>query len=122
MNAPHNDLFAAGNGVHAALHSYVHLVQRPRVKPYFKVGRIAVATRAAGGGGPWSVPDLCAAYNWPTGLTGGGVIAIVELIEQSGLRVAANIVDCEPDSVKCGMPVEIRPEKGAGGAPLFAPR
>ncbi len=25
------------------------------------------------------MPDLCAAYNWPTGLAGGGVIAIVEL-------------------------------------------
>jgi kumamolisin len=25
------------------------------------------------------VPDLCAAYSWPTGLTGGGVIALVEL-------------------------------------------
>ncbi|HUE35325.1 MAG TPA: OB-fold domain-containing protein [Mycobacterium sp.] len=49
------------------------------------------------------------------------VIAIVELAEQSGLRVAANIVDCEPDSVTCGMPVDIRPEQGAGGAPLFAP-
>lgn len=30
-------------------------------------------------GGPWNVPDLCAAYNWPTNLSGGGVIAIVEL-------------------------------------------
>ncbi|OBG90547.1 DNA-binding protein [Mycobacterium sp. E3251] len=49
------------------------------------------------------------------------VIAIVELAEQEGLRVAANIVDCEPDSVRCGMTVEIRPEKGSGGAPLFAP-
>ncbi|MDT5115344.1 MAG: uncharacterized protein QOE30_1083 [Mycobacterium sp.] len=49
------------------------------------------------------------------------VIAIVELAEQSGLRLAANIVDCEPDSVTCGMPVNVRPEKGAGGAPLFAP-
>jgi len=49
------------------------------------------------------------------------VIAIVELAEQSGLRVAANIVDCEPDSVKCGMPVGARPVRGAGGAPLFAP-
>jgi kumamolisin len=28
---------------------------------------------------PWTVPDLCAAYNWPAGLGGGGVIAIVEL-------------------------------------------
>ncbi len=27
------------------------------------------------------------------------VIALVELDEQSGLKVAANIVDCEPDSV-----------------------
>ncbi len=49
------------------------------------------------------------------------VIAIVELSEQGGLRVAANIIDCEPDSVACGMPVEIRAEKGSGGAPLFAP-
>ena len=49
------------------------------------------------------------------------VIALVELSEQSGLRVAANIVDCEPDSVACGMAVAIRPDKGASGAPLFAP-
>jgi uncharacterized protein len=49
------------------------------------------------------------------------VIAIIELAEQNGLRVAANIVDCEPDSVSCGMAVDIRPDKGAGGAPLFAP-
>jgi uncharacterized OB-fold protein len=49
------------------------------------------------------------------------VIAIVELAEQSGLRVAANIVHCEPDSVRCGMHVDIQPEKGSGGAPLFAP-
>ena len=48
------------------------------------------------------------------------VIALVELAEQSGLRVAANIVDCEPDSVTCGMPVDIRPEH-AGGAPQFGP-
>ncbi|AGZ52855.1 hypothetical protein I545_0780 [Mycobacterium kansasii 662] len=50
------------------------------------------------------------------------VIALVELSEQSGLRVAANIVGCEPDSVTCGMPVELRPEQGSGGAPQFAPR
>jgi uncharacterized OB-fold protein len=49
------------------------------------------------------------------------VIALVELSEQSGLRVAANIVDCEPDSVACGMTVALRPDKGASGAPLFAP-
>ncbi|OBH30721.1 DNA-binding protein [Mycobacterium sp. E1715] len=49
------------------------------------------------------------------------VIAIVELAEQEGLRMAANVVDCEPDSVTCGMPVAIRPDRGSGGAPLFAP-
>jgi kumamolisin len=65
----------------------MHLV-RPKVKPYFKLrkappapptGRGAAVARRAVTGGPWNVPDLCAAYNWPTGLTGGGVIAIVEL-------------------------------------------
>jgi uncharacterized OB-fold protein len=49
------------------------------------------------------------------------VIALVELAEQDGLRVAANIVDCEPDSVACGMSVEALPEPGPGGAPRFAP-
>jgi uncharacterized OB-fold protein len=56
-------------------------------------------------------PDIATPY----------VIAIVELAEQSGLRVAANIVGCEPDSVTCGMPVAIQPEPGSGGAPQFAP-
>ncbi|WP_407688122.1 Zn-ribbon domain-containing OB-fold protein [Mycobacterium sp. HUMS_1102779] len=49
------------------------------------------------------------------------VIAIVELAEQSGLRVASNIVGCEPGSVACGMNVDLRPERGSGGAPVFAP-
>ena len=48
------------------------------------------------------------------------VIAIIELAEQQGLRVVTNIVDCEPDSVVCGMPVEVRLDQGA--APVFAPR
>ena len=47
------------------------------ITPYWKRGSV---TRAhAAGAGPWTVPDLCAAYQWPTGLTGGGVIGIVEL-------------------------------------------
>jgi len=52
-----------------------------RCKPYFKlrsqVRGIVPAAEAAST--TWAVPDLCAAYNWPTGLAGGGVIAIVEL-------------------------------------------
>jgi subtilase family serine protease len=88
----------------AGVHSYLHRAAaaatspapaaagisfaRPKVKPYFKLrkappagapARGAAAPRRAVGGGPWNVPDLCAAYNWPTGLAGGGVIAIVEL-------------------------------------------
>lgn len=55
------------------------------------------------------------------------VIATVELVEQKGLRVATNIVDCEPDSVTVGMPIEVRFEEHAFGsdtvfAPVFAPR
>lgn len=54
------------------------------------------------------------------------VIAIVELAEQADLRVAANIVDCEPDSVRIGLPVEVRFERQDADdsvfVPVFAPR
>lgn len=49
-----------------------------RIHPYFKKSRIMALARSTGSG-PWPVPDLCAAYQWPTGLAGGGVIALVEL-------------------------------------------
>jgi uncharacterized OB-fold protein len=54
------------------------------------------------------------------------VIAIVTLDEQSDLRVASNIVDCEPDSVRIGLPVEVRFERhdtdeGIVYVPVFAP-
>ena len=54
------------------------------------------------------------------------VIAIVELSEQSGLRLAANIVDCEPDSVRIGMPVQVTFERqdlddDTVYVPVFAP-
>jgi kumamolisin len=49
--------------------------------PYFKLLKpTSEGIRAAApSAGPWAVPDLCAAYNWPSNLAGGGVIAIVEL-------------------------------------------
>jgi uncharacterized protein len=55
------------------------------------------------------------------------VIAIIELDEQPDLRVASNIVDCEPDSVFTGLPVEVRFERhDVDGesvyVPVFAPR
>jgi uncharacterized OB-fold protein len=54
------------------------------------------------------------------------VIAIVELAEQRGLRLITNIVDCEPDSVFCGMEVQARwgqrlSDGDAGIVPVFAP-
>ena len=54
------------------------------------------------------------------------VIAIVELAEQQDLRLATNIVDCEPDSVAIGMPVAVRFERhstadGTVFVPVFAP-
>lgn len=52
------------------------------------------------------------------------VIAIVELADQDDLRVATNIVDCEPDSVTVGMPVTVRFEEQPDSVfvPVFAPR
>jgi kumamolisin len=54
--------------------------------PYFKHRKMRVTKTADGGAASaptqqptWTVPNLCATYNWPTGLAGGGVIAIVEL-------------------------------------------
>jgi uncharacterized OB-fold protein len=50
------------------------------------------------------------------------VIAIVTLDEQADLRIAANIVDCEPDSVYISQPVEVRFEsQHADGDTVFAP-
>jgi uncharacterized OB-fold protein len=55
------------------------------------------------------------------------VIAIVQLDEQPDLRIASNIVDCEPDSVHIGLAVEVRFElQDVDGesvfVPVFAPR
>ena len=55
------------------------------------------------------------------------VIAIIQLDEQEDLRIAANIVDCEPDSVHIGLPVEVRFERHdvdgeAVFVPVFAPQ
>jgi len=58
------------------------MLKAPRVPchPYFKLRRLVPHIQI----GPlapaaWNVPNLCSAYKWPTGLAGGGVIAIVEL-------------------------------------------
>jgi uncharacterized OB-fold protein len=35
------------------------------------------------------------------------VVALVELAEQPGLRIVANVIDADPQSVTVGMPVEV---------------
>ena len=47
-------------------------------RPYIKHPRATQKPRTTTAR-PWDVDTLCAAYDWPTGLTGGGVIAIIEL-------------------------------------------
>jgi kumamolisin len=46
-----------------------------RNKPYYKLPTDQIAAAATA----WNLPDLCAAYDWPNGMAGGGVVAIVEL-------------------------------------------
>ncbi len=51
------------------------------------------------------------------------VIAIVELVEQAGLRFTTNVVGCDVDDVYLGMPVSVEFEPaGDGWAPVFHPR
>ena len=59
---------------------------------------------------------------WSPGLEVPYVIAIVELDEQSDLRLMTNIVGCDPDEVQIDMPVlvEFR-EQGDVYAPVFRP-
>jgi kumamolisin len=47
-------------------------------RPYVKFAK-SFQTSNASDAKPWDVAALCWAYGWPVGLTGGGVIAIVEL-------------------------------------------
>ena len=49
-------------------------------------------------------------------------LALIELEEQPGLRVVANIVDCPNDAVRIGMPVEVTFEDREGySLPQFRP-
>lgn len=77
--------------------------------------------------GPERPIILCAFGNHSPRHPAAYVIALVTLDEQDDLRLATNIVDCEPNSVFIGMPVEVRfecedatPEPVL--VPVFAPR
>jgi len=51
------------------------------------------------------------------------VVAIVELVEQPGLRFTTNIVNCDPAEVAIGMPVHVtfEPAGDHAWAPVFEP-
>lgn len=51
-----------------------HARRKVACKPYFRLLPLNAVASA-----PWTVPNLCKAYNWPSNLAGGGAIAIVEL-------------------------------------------
>jgi uncharacterized OB-fold protein len=49
-------------------------------------------------------------------------IAIVELPEQEGLRLTTNLVNCEPEAVRVGLPVQVVFEQhDEVFVPLFEP-
>lgn len=51
------------------------------------------------------------------------VLALIELEEQEGLRVFSNVVDCDVDDVRIGLPVEVRfIEQDDVYLPVFRPR
>jgi len=63
---------------------------------------------------------------WMPGPTPPYVVAIVDLPEQEGLRLTTNIVNCPPDDVRIGMPVQVVFERHDDGdesvyLPLFEP-
>ena len=41
------------------------------------------------------------------------VVAIVEMVEQTGLRLTTNLVNCPLDEIKVGMPVRVTFERHA---------
>jgi len=59
---------------------------------------------------------------WDPGLTVPYVVAIVELVEQAGLRLTTNIVNCPPEQVRIGMPVRVTFVRDEDVyLPMFAP-
>jgi uncharacterized OB-fold protein len=59
---------------------------------------------------------------WVPGLPDRYVIALVAIDEQDDVRLATNIVDCDPEDVDFDMPVQVKFEQNEDmWVPLFAP-
>lgn len=70
---------ASGQGPSYPVASYPAGLLQRRCTPYLTRSNPRSVAFAGTDVVRWSVPDICRAYNWPVNLTGGGVIAIVEL-------------------------------------------
>jgi uncharacterized protein len=61
-------------------------------------------------------------YQWTAGMEPPYILAQVELVEQTGLRVMTNIVECDIDSVFVGQRVRVCFERtGESWVPVFRP-
>ena len=61
-------------------------------------------------------------YQWSPGMPPPYVLAEVELEEQAGLRLLTNIVGCDIEAVRIGMPVTVIFEPaGEAFVPVFTP-
>ena len=61
-------------------------------------------------------------YAWFPGMPPPYVIAEIELEEQAGLRITSNIVGCDSDTVRIGMPVGVEFDHvGETWIPVFRP-
>lgn len=59
---------------------------------------------------------------WRPGVAVPYVIAIVELVEQPGLRLTTNLVNCAAEDIEIAMPVQVEFEPaGEVFVPVFAP-
>jgi len=79
------------------------------------------AERVSGRG---TIHSFTIAHHGAAGIPTPAAIVLVELEEQKGLRVLANLLDCPLDQVKAGMPVEVTFEDVGDGVvlPQFRPR
>lgn len=59
-------------------------------------------------------------YRWTPGMEPPYVVAQVELVEQEGLYILTNIVDCDPEAVRIDMEVTVTFEHaGESWVPVF---
>jgi uncharacterized OB-fold protein len=61
-------------------------------------------------------------YQWSPGMVPPYVVAQIELVEQPGLLILSNVVECDPADVSMGMPVQVCfARSGEAYIPLFRP-